>query len=246
MTISPKIGNQSEIRSKKITLIKNIGFELELAVSEEGYKRIDELDKSANLGLEFDGDGSIRETAECSQDLELKISEPKHYTYIIGLANKLFPLLKSLERENHALVNSSCGLHFHFDMRTLTFQQLQQTYENWRSWGENWFYQILPSHRHNNPYSKAITEYDFRRWLEISDKYWSMSPHFFREGGEDIPTIEFRLFPATLNSFHFLSYLRLNKLFIDSLGKREIFDEKVGKNDLLLNFIKSRKKVLGN
>lgn len=222
-------------------LIKNIGFELELAISDRGLDKIEKLNKENKLDLDFSGDGSIRTTDECPNDLEIKTNEPKNYTKLIWLAGQLFKVLKDLERNKEALVNRSCGLHFHFDARELKVSELNNVFNGWRNWGENWFYDILPQSRRDNEYSRSIQNRTFRSWLGVAEKFWSMSPHFLRESR--IPTLEYRLFNSTLNAYHFLNYLRLIKLFVDSLGKESDFSSKVNKNKTLVGFIESRRKV---
>ena len=105
-------------------LIKKIGFEIELATTDEGEGMIRTVNQDHNLGLAFSGDGSIETCYQYPVGLEIKTDEPKKYTEIIRIASYLFPVLKQLEKDKKVRVDSSCGIHFHFDITTLSFLEL--------------------------------------------------------------------------------------------------------------------------
>ena len=241
-------------------LIKKIGFELELVVNNHAENEIKNVNDSKMLGLAFSGDGSIetedsRDCDNCDNDgdydcndceydgnygLEIKTSGPMNYTRLIKVSNSLFSVLKKLEKDRDASVNNTCGLHFHFDITNLSVRELRNNHNNWARWGEDWFYQIIKANRRDNNFARSIKGISFSDWLKKNQKYWSASPHFLDVW--TIPTIEYRLFHSTLNGSHFLNYLRLIKLFIDSRGNRSEFDTKVGKNKTLIAFCQSMKK----
>lgn len=246
-------------------LIKKIGFEIELFTNEYGDGEIRNINDNQNLGLDFSDDGSIeaeggrdcdnceaemdeygdRDCDNCngsgSYGLEVKTEKPKNYTEIIRVANHLFPVLKKLEHDREVGVNDSCGLHIHFDITDLSVKELRNNHNNWSNWGEDWFYKIIPNNRRNNTYANSIKGMSFPKWLKDNRKYWSASPHFLDVW--EVPTVEYRLFQSTLNRSHFLNYLRLIKLFIDSRGIQSEFDRKVEKNKALMAFCLLRRKA---
>lgn len=106
--------------------------------------------------------------------------------------------LDIIKRANYAgcFVDKDCGFHIHVSRnQSIMFERVMNIQDKIR--------EIFPSRLNNNYCKRVNFEYDLYHhysWVNFSDK---------------VPTIEFRIFPSTLNKRVATSYIRISKKVYD-------------------------------
>lgn len=157
------------------------------------------------------GDGSI----QARNGFEL-VSPPLEYNAEnLEVVRKVCNLLNDFGVD----VNKSCGLHVHFDARSMSVKHLCNVYNRYRKF-EAGIDSFMPTSRRasNNSYCKSLYA-DLRPMADLAttaaqvhDRYYKVNLQSFVKFG----TIEFRQHSGTVNGSKVVNWVKFLKQFIDA------------------------------
>jgi len=180
-----------------------IGIELECLVPCDNNLKIELLPWRKYLSIA--GDGSIscdEENAEIRDDGgDDDYYEGKEFRILVkeSLLSEVVENVTRVLVKAGAIVNKSCGLHVHFDMRQTTHEQRETIYSKLYH-ALPLLKKIVPKSRRDNTYCKLNSE---NKPSYSGNRYKAINPTAYRKHR----TFEIRLFNGTLDAVKILSWI---------------------------------------
>jgi len=192
---------------KPLTDEFHYGIEIELTTNSNKFELIRHaLALNLKNYLQIKRDGSIR-TMNMTEAFELCICVPE--SQLVEVMQRVQTLLTNID----AVVNKSCGLHIHLDMRQTNDDREKQweAYLNLKM-GQNIIKRSVSKERHASRWCRWTTATDIMSARNASTRYRAINGNALRSHG----TIEVRAFQATTDCTDIVTYCLMLKKILNT------------------------------